>query len=176
MSSRPRGITPTGKARAARTGASLDDSTAAASSRAASPRSRGSRDGNAAADESTGFRREEQTEALLRQLLDEVHELKAERGRRDAGEAHGERAGPARPKPNRSPTREAAAADAKSPWVRLHSPAQARYFYLNVDSREVAWEATPCSGGWECFALPNRPEKVRRKKTARPSPLLLATS
>jgi hypothetical protein len=101
---------------------------------------------------------------LLRQLLGEVQDLKAERiGRGDTGgNTHGERAGSARPKPNRSPNRGATAAEAAgSPWVRLHSPAQARYFYLNVETRAVVWEATPCAGSWECFALPNRPEKVR---------------
>lgn len=158
---RSRGVTPTEKARLTHNGSSFDDASAQTSSRPLTPGRKNNRDVNVTADDNASSRREERSEALLRQLLAEVQELKADRnGRRNSGDAHSDRGGSTtRPKPQR-PSQEASFADSQSPWVRLHSPLQARYFYLNMKTGEVMWEATECSGGWECFALPNQAQKV----------------
>lgn len=160
---RSRGVTPTERARLMHTGSSFDEASAS-SSRPLSPGRRGNRDVNPTADDNAALGREERSEALLRQLLSDVQELKADRnGRRNSGDTQSDRGGSTtRPKPQR-PSQDASTGDSKKPWVRLHSPLQARYFYLNMNTGEVIWEATECSGGWECFALPNQAQKVRPK-------------
>lgn len=49
-------------------------------------------------------------------------------------------------------------------WVRLHSPAAGRFFSLNLETKEVVWEATECPNGWERISFPSCNEEAKRIK------------